>query len=67
MLENQEWRESLECGTESEILSAIRYLDPDLELESTGQDAGTACGTCIALLIGLTSAMTYICLYFWRL
>jgi hypothetical protein len=27
MLENQEWRESLECGTESDVLSAIRYLD----------------------------------------
>ena len=37
MLENQEWRESIECGTESEVLSAIRYLDPDFEPEEPGK------------------------------
>jgi hypothetical protein len=33
MLEIQGWWESHECGTESEVLLAIRYLDPDIEPE----------------------------------
>jgi hypothetical protein len=41
----------------------IRYLDPDLCAEGTGEDAGTLVGICITLLIGLTAAITCICLY----
>jgi hypothetical protein len=67
MLENHERSESLECMTEPEILSAIRYLDPDLEPKRTRQDAGKVCGICITWLTMLTGVVTYICLYFWRL
>ena len=67
MLENREWRESIECGTESEVLSAIRYLDPDFEPERTVQDGDTRCGICIILLTMLTGVVAYICHYFWRL
>jgi hypothetical protein len=66
MPESHERSESLECMTEPEILSAIRYLDPDLE-PRTGHDAGTVSGICITLLTTLTGVLTYICLYFWRL
>lgn len=67
MLENYQRRESLESITEAEILSAIRYLDPDLKLERTGQNAGSVSGICITLLTMLTSVVAYICLHFWRL
>ena len=67
MLENYQRRESLESITEAEILSAIRYLDPDLQPERTGQNAGTVCGICITLLTMLMSVVAYICLHLWRL
>jgi hypothetical protein len=67
MLENQEWRESLECGTESEVLLAIRYLDPDLEPERIQWDASETCGVVITLLTAIVGVVTYICLYFGRL
>jgi hypothetical protein len=49
--------------TDAEITWAIRYLDPDLCAEGTGEDAGKVLGICITLLIALTSALTYIGLY----
>jgi hypothetical protein len=67
MLENQEWRESLECGSESEVLSAIRYLDPDLEPERIQRDASEICGVVIALLTAVVGAVTSISLHFGRL
>lgn len=66
MLEKHEWSESLECMTEAKILSAIRYLDPDLE-ERTAQDTSTVCAICITLLTMLAGVVTYVCRYFWRL
>jgi hypothetical protein len=67
MLKNHKRRKSFECITEREVLSAISYLDPDLESRRTRRDAGTAWGTCIVLLTVVTGVMTYICLYFSRL
>jgi hypothetical protein len=49
--------------TDTEILWAIRYLDPDPCAERTSEDSGTLLGICITLLTGLTGAITYICLY----
>jgi len=58
--------ESPVCITESEILSAIRYLDPDLEPERIQSDASKMCGVVI-LLTTIVGVVTYICLYFGRL
>jgi hypothetical protein len=58
--------ESPVCITETEILSAIRYLDPDLEPERIQRDASEMCGVVI-LLTTIVGVVTYICLYFGRL
>lgn len=63
MQENRELMKLNEHLTDAEITWAIRYLDPDLCAERTGEDAGTLVGICITLLIGLASAITWICLY----
>jgi hypothetical protein len=55
-----------ECTTETEILSAIRYLDPDLGPERIQCDASGMCGVVILLTI-IVGVVTYICLYFGRL
>ena len=49
--------------TDAEISRAIHYLDPEVSAERTEEDTGTIVGICIALLTGLTAAITYICLY----
>ena len=49
--------------SDAEITWAIRYLDPDVCAGRTGKDAGTLVGICITLLTGITSAITFICLY----
>jgi len=54
------------CITETEILSTIRYLDPDLEAERIERDASEMCGVVI-LLTTVVGVVTYICLYFGRL
>lgn len=66
MLENHEHGESLGCVTKAEILSAIRYLDPELEPRGAGQDAGTACAIFVMLLAALTAVAMYLCVCFWR-
>jgi len=58
--------ESPVCITETQILSAIRYLDPDLEAERIQRDASEMCGVVI-LLTTIAGVVTYICLYFGRL
>ena len=52
-----------ERPTEAEIRRAIRYLDPDVCAERTGEDAGTILGICIALVTFLTGALAYVWLY----
>jgi hypothetical protein len=54
------------CITETEILSAIRYLDPDLGPERTQRDASEMCGVVI-LLTTIVGVVTYICLHFGML
>lgn len=54
---------SLEHMTESEILQAIRYLDPDLSDERTREDGGTVLEISFALTTVLTGALVYISLY----
>ena len=66
MQENHEHRESHKCITEAEILSTIRYLDPELEPRGAGQEAGTACAIFVTLLAALTAAAMYVCVCFWR-
>ena len=63
MQENRELTEFHAHLTDAETMWAIRYLDPDLCAERSGKDVGTLVGICITLLTGLTSAITYICLY----
>jgi hypothetical protein len=63
MQENRELIELNEHLTNAGIMRAIRYLDPDLCAEGTGEDAGTVRGICITLLTALTGALTYIYLY----
>ena len=67
MRENRELTELNEHPTDPEIMSAIRYLDPDLCGERTRKDVATLLGICIALLIGLAGAITCICLYMQHL
>jgi len=54
---------SLEHMTESEILRAIRYLDPDFSAERTGADAGTVLGISLTLTTALAGALVYIGFY----
>lgn len=61
MEENHEPIELNEHLTDAEIMSAIRYLDPDLCAEGTGDDSGTVLGICITFLTALTGALTCIC------
>ena len=49
--------------TDAEIMRSIRYLDPDVCAERTGEDAGTILGICIALVIFLAGALAYVWLY----
>ena len=63
MQENRELRELNELLTDAEITRAIRYLDPDVCAERTGEDDGTLVGIWITLLTGFTEAITCICLY----
>ena len=49
--------------TDAEISRAIHRLDPEASAERTEEDTGTLVGICIALLVGLTGAIAYICLY----
>jgi hypothetical protein len=63
MQENRELMKLNEHLTDAEITWVIRYLDPDLCVERTGKGTGTLVGICITLLIGLTAAITCICLY----
>ena len=58
--------ESPVCIAETEILSAIRYLDPDQEPARIHRDASAVCGVVI-LLTTIVGIVTYICLYFGRL
>jgi hypothetical protein len=63
MQENRELMKLNEHLTDAEITWAIRYLDPDLCAEKTGENAGTLVGICITLLIGLIAAIMCIWLY----
>ena len=63
MQENRELMKLNEHLTDTEIMWAIRYLDPDSSAEKTGKEAGTIVGICITLLIALTGVLTCICLY----
>jgi hypothetical protein len=63
MQDNHEMMELNEHLTDAEIMAAIRYLEPDLCAEKTGEDTGTIIGIGITLLTALTGALTYIGLY----
>ena len=63
MQENRELTGLNEHLTDAEIALAIRYLDPDVCVQGTGEDAGTLIGICITLLTVSISAITYISLY----
>ena len=63
MQENREMMELNEHLTDAGIMWEIRYLDPDLCAEKSGEDTGTAVGIGITLLMALTGALTYIGLY----
>ena len=67
MQENQRLTVLDEHLTDTEIMWAIRYLDPDLNAERAREDDGTVLGICITFLTCLTGALTYICLYIWTL
>jgi hypothetical protein len=64
---NHQRGKSTERFTEAEILSAIRYLDPNLEPKRTKRNPGTMCGIFVALLTMSTAVLMYICVYLWRL
>lgn len=49
--------------TDTEIMQAICYLDPDLCAGKSGEDTRAAAGIGITLLTALTGALTYIGLY----
>jgi hypothetical protein len=62
----QEYREMMvlnEHLTDAEIVSAIRYLDPDSSAEKAGGDTGTVVGISFTLVAVLTGALVYIGLY----
>jgi hypothetical protein len=63
MQENHELMELNEHLTDAEMMWAIRYLDPDSCAEKAEEVMGTIVGISITLLIALTGALTYICLY----
>lgn len=67
MPENNEPIELNEHLTDARITRAIRYLDPDLSAERTGDDTGTVVGVCVTLLITLAGALTYAGLLLWKL
>ena len=48
---------------DTEIMRAIRYLDPDLCADKAGENTGTAVGIGITLLTALAGALTYIGVY----
>ena len=63
MQENDHLMELNKHMTDTEIMRAIRYLDPDLAVERTGHDADMALGICITLFAALASVLTYIGIY----
>jgi hypothetical protein len=63
MQDNDEMMELDEHRMDSEIMRAIRYLDPDLCAERAEEDTGAAVGIGIILLTALTDALTCISLY----
>ena len=63
MQENRERMVDNQRLTDAEIMSAIRYLDPEVCAERTREDAGTIVGICIAILIVLSGALVYIYLH----
>lgn len=63
MQDNHELMEFTERLTDAEITWAIRYLDPESCAGRVREPHGTLVGICIRLLTGLTSAITYICVY----
>lgn len=63
MRENHEMMELTEHLTDAEIELAIRYLDPDLCTDKTGEETGMAVGISFTLAAALTGALTYIGLY----
>jgi hypothetical protein len=67
MLDNREMRASLEYTTDAEVKSAIRYLDPDLDLERTRARSGAAFGICITSLTIVTGVLTFVFFYFSKL
>jgi hypothetical protein len=67
MLDNRGMRASLEYTTDAEVKSAIRYLDPDLDLERTGARSGPVFGICITLLTIVTGVLTFVVFYFLKL
>ena len=49
--------------TDSEVLRAIRYLDPDFIAEGSGEDAGAVLRSSFTLITVLTGALAYLGLY----
>jgi hypothetical protein len=63
MQEDHDTMEFNEHLTDTEIMWAIRYLDPDLCAKKGGADTCTVIGIGITLLTALAGALTYIGVY----
>ncbi len=62
-MQNNDELMSFEHMTDSEVLRAILYLDPDFIAERTGEDAGAVLRSSFTLMTALTGALAYIGLY----
>ena len=64
MRENHDLRVPVEHITDSEILSAIRYLDPDGGAERGSNISDAVLAICVSLVALLAGTLAYILLYF---
>jgi hypothetical protein len=63
MQANQEMMRLNKHLSDAEIMRTIRYLDPDLRVDTSREHTGTGVEICITVLVALTGALTYIGLY----
>jgi hypothetical protein len=67
MREKHEIRASVEHIADEEIMSAIRYLDPDSTAKSSVDNSRTFLIICVSLIVVLAGSLAYIWLYFQTL
>ena len=63
MQANREMMKLNEYPSDAETMRTIRYLDPDLRVDTSTEHTGTGVGIGITVLAALTGALTYIGLY----